>query len=114
MEQRSHDGSGPSRLHDYEHQIAADDIPYNDVEQNDCYNNASLDIVRDGEGQGGNGDEDKRQGVCDLGKEDLPEGWAFGPFDGIRAVPGQPGGSLFTTYAMIDMAAEILSDLVGG
>jgi hypothetical protein len=94
--------------------MGSDDIPDDNVEDNDGDDDAGLDVVLDGKGQGGDGDEDDGQGVCNLGEEDLPEGGALGALDGVGAVPREAGGSVFRAQPMVDVGAELLSETLGG
>lgn len=73
------------------------DLPDNNVEDNHSAYDATLDVVVNGKGKDCHGDKDNGEGVGDLGQEDLPEGESLGTFDGVWAVPGKAGGSLFTT-----------------
>lgn len=55
-----------------------EDIPYDNVENNDGDDDSAFDIVMDSKGQRSHGDEDGSQSVCNLLQEDVPEGDALG------------------------------------
>jgi hypothetical protein len=89
-------------------------IPDDDVEHNDSGNDTTLDVVFDGKGEGGDGNEYDSQGIGNLLEKDLPERGAFGTLDGVGTVPGKPGGSFFATQPIFKVGVEKSGNALSG